>query len=64
MVRSTIALAHESGMKVVAEGVEDEACFRLLGGMGCDTAQGYHLGRPMAAEAVTALLDLRLQAAA
>jgi EAL domain-containing protein (putative c-di-GMP-specific phosphodiesterase class I)/GGDEF domain-containing protein len=64
MVRSTIALAHELGMKVVAEGVEDEACFRLLGEMGCDIAQGYHLGRPMAAEAVTAMLDTRLQAAA
>jgi EAL domain-containing protein (putative c-di-GMP-specific phosphodiesterase class I)/CHASE2 domain-containing sensor protein len=64
MVRSTIALAHELGMKVVAEGIEDSACLRMLAEMGCDTAQGYHLGRPMAAEAVTALLETRMQAAA
>ncbi|CAA9537410.1 MAG: diguanylate cyclase/phosphodiesterase (GGDEF & EAL domains) with PAS/PAC sensor(s), partial [uncultured Sphingomonadaceae bacterium] len=46
MVRSTIALAHELGMKVVAEGIEDAECLALLGEMGCDTAQGYHIGRP------------------
>ena len=46
MVRSTIALAHELGIKVVAEGVEDEACLQALKSMGCDIAQGYHIGRP------------------
>jgi EAL domain-containing protein (putative c-di-GMP-specific phosphodiesterase class I)/CHASE2 domain-containing sensor protein len=46
MVRSTIALAHELGMKVVAEGVEDEVCLQMLKAMGCDIAQGYHIGRP------------------
>ncbi|MGZ8361279.1 MAG: putative bifunctional diguanylate cyclase/phosphodiesterase [Allosphingosinicella sp.] len=56
MVRSTIALAHELGMKVVAEGVENEACLRLLAEMGCDTAQGWHIGRPMDAAAFEALL--------
>ncbi|MBV8686380.1 MAG: EAL domain-containing protein [Alphaproteobacteria bacterium] len=55
MVRSTIALAHELGLKVVAEGVEDEACLAALRSMGCDLAQGYLIARPMPAEAVLAL---------
>ena len=49
MVRSTIALAHELGIKVVAEGIEDGDCLRKLTEMGCDTGQGYHIGRPMSA---------------
>jgi EAL domain-containing protein (putative c-di-GMP-specific phosphodiesterase class I)/CHASE2 domain-containing sensor protein len=49
MVRSTIALAHELGIKVVAEGIEDGECLRRLTEMGCDTGQGYYIGRPMSA---------------
>ncbi len=49
MVRSTIAMAHELGLKVVAEGIEDAECLALLTGMGCDTAQGWHIGKPMPA---------------
>jgi EAL domain-containing protein (putative c-di-GMP-specific phosphodiesterase class I) len=49
MVRSTIDLAHELGIKVVAEGIEEEACLAFLRGVGCDMAQGYHIGRPMPA---------------
>lgn len=64
MVRSTIAMAHELGMKVVAEGIEDEACLALIGEMGCDTAQGWHIGRPMAADALSAYLADRLRTAA
>jgi diguanylate cyclase len=56
MVRSTIALAHELGMRVVAEGVEDEASLQLLSEMGCDTVQGYHVGRPMPADAMADFL--------
>jgi diguanylate cyclase len=52
MVRSTVALAHELNMKVVAEGIEDAACLELLEEMGCDTAQGYFIGRPMPADAL------------
>jgi EAL domain-containing protein (putative c-di-GMP-specific phosphodiesterase class I)/CHASE2 domain-containing sensor protein len=55
MVRSTIALAHELGMKVVAEGVEDQPCLARLAEMGCDTAQGWHIGRPMPAAQLAAL---------
>jgi predicted signal transduction protein with EAL and GGDEF domain len=41
IVKSVIALSHDFGMKVVAEGVEDEATFRELKKLGCDLAQGY-----------------------
>jgi EAL domain-containing protein (putative c-di-GMP-specific phosphodiesterase class I)/CHASE2 domain-containing sensor protein len=54
LVRSTIAMAHELGLEVVAEGVEDEASLDLLRGMGCDVVQGYYVSRPLRAEAVTA----------
>jgi len=64
MVRSTIAMAHELGMKVVAEGIEDAACLKLLGDMGCDTAQGYYIGRPMSADALTDFLTERPSIAA
>jgi diguanylate cyclase (GGDEF)-like protein len=50
IVRSTIDLAHNLGLRVVAEGVEDEATWRLLGRLGCDEAQGYYLGRPSPAD--------------
>ncbi|MBA4355586.1 MAG: EAL domain-containing protein, partial [Novosphingobium sp.] len=46
IVRSTIDLAHALGQAVVAEGIEDEATYQMLGRMGCDVGQGYHLGRP------------------
>jgi EAL domain-containing protein (putative c-di-GMP-specific phosphodiesterase class I)/GGDEF domain-containing protein len=64
MVRSTVALAHELGMKVVAEGVEDAACLALLAEMGCDTAQGYHISRPIPADALAELLQERSREAA
>ncbi len=64
MVRSTIELAHQLGMKVVAEGVEDEACLQHLSEMGCDTGQGYHIGRPMAASALSEFLADEVRAAA
>ncbi|HEX5184568.1 MAG TPA: EAL domain-containing protein [Allosphingosinicella sp.] len=64
MVRSTIELAHMLGMKVVAEGIEDEACLQLLGEMGCDTGQGYHIGRPMGASALGEFLAGDVRAAA
>ena len=49
IVRSTIGLAHSLGFRAVAEGVENEAIMALLRELGCDEAQGYHLGRPMPA---------------
>jgi diguanylate cyclase (GGDEF)-like protein/PAS domain S-box-containing protein len=47
IVRSTSELAHNLGLGVVAEGVEDEWTLDLLGSFGCDHAQGYHIARPM-----------------
>jgi EAL domain-containing protein (putative c-di-GMP-specific phosphodiesterase class I) len=47
IVRSTIDLAHNLGLAVVAEGVEDEATFEQLRLLGCDMAQGYWLSRPL-----------------
>ena len=47
IVRSTIELAHSLGLRAIAEGVEDEATLDRLRTLGCDRAQGYHLGRPM-----------------
>ncbi|MDP9123921.1 MAG: GGDEF domain-containing phosphodiesterase, partial [Pseudomonadota bacterium] len=47
IVRSTIDLAHNLGIMVVAEGVETAAAWNLLRDLKCDQAQGYHMGRPM-----------------
>jgi diguanylate cyclase (GGDEF)-like protein/PAS domain S-box-containing protein len=49
IVRSTSDLGHNLGLKVVAEGVEDERTLELLSSYGCDGAQGYHIARPMPA---------------
>lgn len=49
IVRSTIDLAHNLGLRVVAEGVETEPALLLLRQMGCDEVQGYFIGRPMPA---------------
>lgn len=49
VVRSTIELGHNLDLRVVAEGVEDEATLALLRQLGCDQAQGYFLSRPISA---------------
>ncbi|MGH2893081.1 MAG: putative bifunctional diguanylate cyclase/phosphodiesterase, partial [Solirubrobacteraceae bacterium] len=48
IVQSTIELAHNLGLRVVAEGVETKAIWSALGQLGCDYAQGYFLRKPMA----------------
>lgn len=52
IVRSTIELGHNLGLKVVAEGIEDQRIWDALRALGCDTAQGYYLSRPLAATAI------------
>jgi diguanylate cyclase (GGDEF)-like protein/PAS domain S-box-containing protein len=47
IVRSTVDLGHNLGLRVVAEGVEDEATWQELATLGCDSVQGYFLARPM-----------------
>jgi len=57
LVRSTIALAHSFGLKVVAEGVESRQTLDVLRSMGCDLAQGYHMARPMPLGPLAELLE-------
>lgn len=47
IVRSIVDLAHNMGCKVVAEGVETEQVLEMLEALGCDSAQGYCLSRPL-----------------
>jgi EAL domain-containing protein (putative c-di-GMP-specific phosphodiesterase class I)/GGDEF domain-containing protein len=56
VIRAITDLGHGLGMRIVAEGVEHEAQWRLLAGMGCDFAQGYLTGRPQTSEELTPLL--------
>ncbi len=51
VVQSVITLGHNLGLTVVAEGVETEQTLEMLARMGCDSVQGYHLGRPLPASA-------------
>ncbi len=57
IVRATIELAGSLGLNVVAEGVEDEATWRSLRRLGCTTAQGYLISRPMPAAEVEGWLS-------
>ena len=63
IVRSTIELGHNLGLRVVAEGVEDPASLELLRGWGCDIAQGYLFSRPMPGDAVLPWLSAHEQGA-
>ncbi len=50
IVRATIDMAHDLGLEVTAEGIEDEATWNALVEMACDRAQGYYMGKPMPAD--------------
>ena len=50
IVRSTVDLGHNMGLRVVAEGIESEAALQMLARMGCDQGQGYFIGRPIPAD--------------
>jgi diguanylate cyclase (GGDEF)-like protein len=54
IVRSIIELAGALGLRVVAEGVEDEATWRMLHDAGCEVAQGWFYARPMPADELLA----------
>ncbi len=47
LVRSAIDLGHNLGLKVTAEGVEDEKTMELLKSFGCDTVQGFYISKPL-----------------
>ena len=56
-VSAIIALGKTLGLKIVAEGVETAEQQALLTRLGCNTLQGYYLGRPVAAEKLLASLE-------
>ena len=56
IVAMIVSLAHTLGLKVIAEGVEDDEQVRLLKDLGCDQIQGYLVSRPVPAQEVEALL--------
>jgi EAL domain-containing protein (putative c-di-GMP-specific phosphodiesterase class I) len=62
IVRSIVDLGRNLGMSVVAEGVEDVATWRRLAELGCDSAQGYYLSRPIPATEMTAWAIARVAA--
>lgn len=53
IVRATIDLAHNLGLRVVAEGVETEEVLSALRELGCDHLQGYYISRPVPAHELT-----------
>lgn len=64
IVRSTIDLAHNLGLRVVAEGIEDETSLHMLRGLRCDAGQGYYLSHPITAEGLEKWLRGRSSIAA
>ncbi len=50
IVRAAIEIGHSMGLQIVAEGVEDESCLRLLEELECDLIQGYFISKPIAAD--------------
>lgn len=64
LLRSIIALGHDLGMEVVAEGAETDADAVELYQMGCDFAQGFAFGEPMTAEQATKLIKAAVAQAA
>ena len=56
ILRSIVALAHDLGMEVVAEGVETDSDAVELYQLGCEYAQGYYFGEPMSVDAARDML--------
>jgi diguanylate cyclase (GGDEF)-like protein len=56
-VRAIVTLAHTLKMRAIGEGIETLAQYATLGALGCDAGQGFHIARPMTAEAVEAWLS-------
>lgn len=57
IVRSTIDLAHNMGLDVIAEGVENEEVWNMLVNLGCDHAQGYFMCKPCKADDINEWLE-------
>jgi EAL domain-containing protein (putative c-di-GMP-specific phosphodiesterase class I) len=52
LVQTIIDLGHELGLRVVAEGVESSSIIETLDALGCDQVQGFHVSRPLVADAL------------
>ena len=61
IVAMIVSLAHTLGLKVIAEGVEDDAQVRLLRELGCDQIQGFYVSHPVPPEKVELLLQPHAQ---
>jgi EAL domain-containing protein (putative c-di-GMP-specific phosphodiesterase class I) len=59
IVRTTIDLGRNLGLRVVAEGVEDAVTWQELDALGCDAIQGYYVSRPIPAEDLSSWLEQR-----
>ncbi len=57
IVKSTIDLAHNMGLQVIAEGVVSAEIWQMLQQLECDQAQGYYISKPLLAQELTAWLD-------
>jgi len=57
IVKSTIDLAHNLGLRVVAEGIENLDVLTHLGLLGCDEGQGYFIGKPLSERDFSSWLD-------
>ena len=57
ITRSVIQLGHVLGLRVTAEGVENQVTWDLLESMGCDRLQGYAIGRPMPEKSLERWMD-------
>jgi EAL domain-containing protein (putative c-di-GMP-specific phosphodiesterase class I) len=60
IVRSTIELAHNLGLKVVAEGVRTAEALRWLAAQGCEQAKGFYISKPLSADALIVWMQSRL----
>ncbi|MBV9606416.1 MAG: bifunctional diguanylate cyclase/phosphodiesterase [Solirubrobacterales bacterium] len=60
VVRSTIELAHNLGLRTVAEGIEDAYTFERLRALGCELAQGFHMSRPLPASGLVRWWDVHV----
>jgi EAL domain-containing protein (putative c-di-GMP-specific phosphodiesterase class I) len=57
IVRSTVDLGHSLGLRVVAEGIENQEALEALQALGCGLGQGFHIGRPLPGPALGRWLD-------
>jgi diguanylate cyclase (GGDEF)-like protein len=63
IVRSTVDLGRNLGLRVVAEGVEDQTTLEALDALGCDAVQGFHVSRPVTPDDLIDWLELRARLA-